>query len=66
MARKSEKLTRAVTGANQGIGFQIARELAARRLTVLVGSRDLVKGKKAAEEIGENAHPIQIDVTDQA
>jgi NAD(P)-dependent dehydrogenase (short-subunit alcohol dehydrogenase family) len=55
-----------VTGANQGIGFQIARELAAKGLTVLVGSRDLVKGEKAAEEIGENAHPIQIDVTDQA
>lgn len=55
-----------VTGANQGIGLQIARELAAKGLAVLVGSRDMEKGKKAAEEIGDNAHAIQLDVTDQA
>ena len=55
-----------VTGANQGIGFQIAKELAANGLTVLVGSRDLEKGKRAVQQIGENAHAVQIDVTDQA
>ena len=55
-----------VTGANQGIGYQIAKELAAKGLTVLVGSRDPEKGGKAALEIGENAHAIQLDVTDQA
>ena len=55
-----------VTGANQGIGFQIAKELAAKGLTVLVGSRDLANGEKAAEEIGGYAHAIRIDVTDQA
>lgn len=54
-----------VTGANQGIGFQIAKELAARGLTVLVGSRDFAKGEQAAREIGGDAHPIRIDVTDQ-
>src|SRR5437762_13428417 len=30
-----------VTGANKGIGLQIAKDLAARGLTVLVGSRNL-------------------------
>ena len=55
-----------VTGANQGIGFQIAKELAAKDLTVLVGSRDLEKGERAAQEIGANAHAIQLDVTRQA
>jgi NAD(P)-dependent dehydrogenase (short-subunit alcohol dehydrogenase family) len=55
-----------VTGANQGIGLQIARELVAKGLTVLVGARDLNKGEAAAQEIGEGAHAIQIDVTDQA
>ena len=55
-----------VTGANQGIGLQIAKELAARGLTVLVGARDLAKGEAAARSIGTGAHAIQIDVTDQA
>ena len=55
-----------VTGANQGIGLQIAKDLAGRGLTVLVGARDLAKGEAAAKEIGKRAHAIQIDVTDQA
>jgi NAD(P)-dependent dehydrogenase (short-subunit alcohol dehydrogenase family) len=55
-----------VTGANQGIGLQIAKDLAAKGLTVLVGSRNLDKGRKAAQEVGAGAHAIQIDVTDRA
>ncbi|QBX35936.1 SDR family NAD(P)-dependent oxidoreductase [Paracoccus liaowanqingii] len=55
-----------VTGANQGIGFQIARDLAAQGLTVLVGARDLAKGEAAANQIGDRAHAIRINVTDQA
>lgn len=55
-----------VTGANQGLGRQIALELAANGYTVLVGSRNLDNGRKAAEEIGSSAHAIQLDVTDPA
>lgn len=55
-----------VTGANQGIGFQIAKDLAARGFTVLVGSRNFDNGQRAAREIGANAHAIQLDVTDKA
>lgn len=55
-----------VTGANQGIGLQIARDLVANGLTVLVGSRDLGKGEAAARDIGEGAHALQLDVTDEA
>jgi len=55
-----------VTGANQGIGFQIAKDLAGKGITVLVGSRNLANGETAAREIGANAHAIQLDVTDQA
>jgi NAD(P)-dependent dehydrogenase (short-subunit alcohol dehydrogenase family) len=61
-----DKRVALVTGANQGIGLQIARDLVAHGLTVLVGARDLEKGRAAAREIGEGAHAIQIDVTDQA
>jgi len=55
-----------VTGANQGIGLQIAKDLVAHGLTVLVGSRDLGRGEIAAREIGPGAIPLQLDVTDQA
>jgi NAD(P)-dependent dehydrogenase (short-subunit alcohol dehydrogenase family) len=52
-----------VTGANQGVGNQIAKELAAHGYTVYVGSRNLANGEKAAAEIGGNTHAIQLDVT---
>jgi NAD(P)-dependent dehydrogenase (short-subunit alcohol dehydrogenase family) len=55
-----------VTGANQGIGLQIAKDLAAENLTVLVGSRDLARGEAAAKTIVGDARAIQLDVTDQA
>jgi NAD(P)-dependent dehydrogenase (short-subunit alcohol dehydrogenase family) len=46
-----------VTGANQGIGFQIAKDL--------VGSRNLERGETAAREIGAGAVAVQLDVTDR-
>jgi NAD(P)-dependent dehydrogenase (short-subunit alcohol dehydrogenase family) len=55
-----------VTGANQGIGLQIAKDLVAHGFTVLVGSRNLERGKAAAKEVGPDAYALQLDVTDQA
>jgi len=55
-----------VTGANQGVGFQIAKALAANGYIVYVGSRNLSNGEKAAVEIGFTAHAIQLDVTQQS
>jgi len=55
-----------VTGANKGIGLQIAKDLARHGLTVLVGSRNIERGEAAAKSVGEDAHAIQLDVTDQA
>jgi len=55
-----------VTGANQGIGLQIAKDLAKHGFTVLVGSRNFERGEAAAKEVGPDAHPLQLDVTDQA
>ena len=55
-----------VTGANKGIGLQIAKDLAAHGFTVLVGSRNLENGETAAKSIGANAHALQLDVTDRA
>jgi NAD(P)-dependent dehydrogenase (short-subunit alcohol dehydrogenase family) len=55
-----------VTGANQGIGPQIAKDLATQGFAVLVGSRNLERGEAAAKEVGPDAHALQLDVTDKA
>ncbi|GAB5428202.1 MAG: SDR family oxidoreductase [Devosia indica] len=55
-----------VTGANQGIGLQIVTDLAANGLTVLLASRNLERGKAAAQKLEGDVHPIQLDVTDEA
>ncbi|WP_459555760.1 SDR family oxidoreductase [Lacunimicrobium album] len=52
-----------ITGANQGIGYQIAKDLAARGFTVFVGSRNFEKGEAAAKTIEGDARAIQLDVT---
>lgn len=54
-----------VTGANQGVGFQIAKALTDNGYTVYVGSRNLQNGKAATTAIGDKARAIQLDVTDQ-
>jgi NAD(P)-dependent dehydrogenase (short-subunit alcohol dehydrogenase family) len=53
-----------VTGPNQGVGLQVAKELAQHGLTVLVGSRNFARGEAAAKEIGPGAVALQLDVTD--
>ena len=55
-----------VTGANKGIGLQIAKDLAAHGFTVLVGSRNLERGETAAKTVGVDARALQLDVTNQA
>jgi len=55
-----------VTGANKGIGLQIAKELAARGFTVLVGSRDLERGETAVKSVGADARALRLDVTNHA
>ncbi|MER7006312.1 SDR family oxidoreductase [Dactylosporangium sp. NPDC000555] len=55
--------TALVTGANKGIGLEIARGLRALGMTVLLGARDPIRGKEAAEAIGATA--VRLDVTDE-
>jgi NAD(P)-dependent dehydrogenase (short-subunit alcohol dehydrogenase family) len=55
-----------VTGANKGIGHQIAKELVGLGFTVLIGSRNISKGEEAANKIGSGAHALQLDVKVQA
>lgn len=57
-----------VTGANRGIGFAIAQQLASKDITVLMGARDEAKGKQAREKLASrnlDVHFVLLDVTDQ-
>jgi NAD(P)-dependent dehydrogenase (short-subunit alcohol dehydrogenase family) len=55
-----------VTGANKGIGLQIAKDLSVHGFTVVIGSRSFAAGQIAAKSIGGDARAVQLDVTDQA
>jgi NAD(P)-dependent dehydrogenase (short-subunit alcohol dehydrogenase family) len=53
-----------VTGANTGIGKEIARQLVAAGLTVYAASRDAGRGESAVRELGRGTRPLLLDVTD--
>jgi NAD(P)-dependent dehydrogenase (short-subunit alcohol dehydrogenase family) len=58
-----------ITGANRGLGLELARQCAADGDTVLLGSRDLAAGRHAAERLPAapgRVLPVELDVTDAA
>jgi NAD(P)-dependent dehydrogenase (short-subunit alcohol dehydrogenase family) len=55
-----------VTGANKGIGKEIARQLGHLGMTVLIGARDENRGRAAVDELaGLDAQLVPLDVTDE-
>ena len=63
----SNRRVAVVTGANKGIGLEIARQLARGGITVHLGARDEARGREAAEKLrgeGLDARPLRLDVTD--
>lgn len=55
-----------ITGANKGIGRQIAADLIEHGFIALIGARDLNKGQQTAGELGPRARAVQLDVTDSS
>ncbi|HEY4457701.1 MAG TPA: SDR family oxidoreductase [Pseudonocardiaceae bacterium] len=61
-----DNLIALVTGANKGIGKEIARQLADAGHTVYLGSRDAERGQRAVDELGGDTRLLVLDVTDEA
>ena len=62
----STRKTALVTGANKGIGREIARQLGQQEHKVWLACRDVARGEKAAAELraeGIEAEPLPLDVT---
>jgi NAD(P)-dependent dehydrogenase (short-subunit alcohol dehydrogenase family) len=58
-----------VTGANKGIGFEIAGELAKSGMHVVLGARNFERGNKAVSDLKEkglDVELLQIDVSNSA
>ena len=57
-----------VTGANKGIGREIAAQLADQGHTVVIGARSLARGEATAAQLrerGGTVTAVELDVTDQ-
>ncbi|WP_371782483.1 SDR family oxidoreductase [Streptosporangium subroseum] len=62
----SNRTVALVTGANKGIGYQIAAQLAELGMTVLLAARDSNRVQEAVQALrsaGGDAYPITLDVT---
>ncbi|MDU8996367.1 SDR family NAD(P)-dependent oxidoreductase [Streptomyces mirabilis] len=55
-----------VTGANRGIGREVARQLAVAGHTVFLTARSAEAAAEAARAAGPDAHPLRLDVTSEA
>lgn len=55
-----------VTGANKGIGFEIARQLGEKKRRVIIGARDEVRGNEAVAELAAEGYDVHLQLVDVA
>lgn len=62
-----------ISGANRGLGLEIGRQLLAEGVSLMLGSRDVEKGRRAAQQLlaqvkpdTAEVHAAPLDVTDNA
>ncbi len=53
-----------ITGAGKGIGLAVSKGLANEGFLVILAGRKIKKLEEAAKEIGDNAYPLIMDVSD--
>lgn len=53
-----------ITGANKGIGFEVARQLGSAGFTVLLGAREVSRGEAAAAKLREQGFDVRPVVAD--
>ena len=62
-----DRIVALVTGANRGIGLEVARQLAGRGMTVVFGARDLEEGRAVSEDLraaGYRTGVVRVDVSE--
>jgi NAD(P)-dependent dehydrogenase (short-subunit alcohol dehydrogenase family) len=65
----NEKKIALITGANKGLGFEMARQLGHAGVRVVLAARDPQKGQAAAEKLqgeGLDVHFLKLEVTNKA
>ena len=65
----TSKTVALITGANKGLGLEVAKQLGQTGITVVLGARDATKGKAAADSLvalGIDAHHVVLDVSNDA
>jgi NAD(P)-dependent dehydrogenase (short-subunit alcohol dehydrogenase family) len=64
----TQKTVALITGANKGLGLEVARQLGKQGLVVVLGARDQAKGAAAAAELRKqdiDAYAVKLDVCNQ-